>query len=42
LFCTDRLGIETVVREEIADSLLFVSDNFHLNGHFIFPYSIRA
>lgn len=42
LFCTDRLGIENVVREEITDNLLFVSDNFHLDGHFIFPYSIRA
>jgi hypothetical protein len=42
LFCTDQLGIETVVREEITDNLLFVSDNFHLDGHFIFPYSIRA
>jgi hypothetical protein len=43
LFCTDRLlGIENAEQEEITESLLFVSDDFHLDGTFIFPFSIRA
>jgi len=42
LFCIDRLGIDQVVREEVTDSLLFVSEDFYLHGKFIFPYSIRA
>jgi hypothetical protein len=42
LFCTDRLMVEKPAKKEIKESLLFVSDDFNLEGEFIFPYSIRA
>jgi hypothetical protein len=42
LFCTDRLGINNVTREEVTESLLFVNEDFHLEGKFMFPSSIRA
>jgi ribosomal protein S18 acetylase RimI-like enzyme len=42
LFCTDRLGVDQPKKKRVKDSLLFVSDNFELEGEFVFPYSIRA
>jgi ribosomal protein S18 acetylase RimI-like enzyme len=42
LFCTDRLGVDQSKKKRVKDSLLFVSDNFELDGKFVFPYSIRA
>ncbi|UCH97650.1 MAG: hypothetical protein JSV88_12595, partial [Candidatus Aminicenantes bacterium] len=42
LFCTDRLMVEKPAKREIKESLLFVSDDFNLEGEFIFPSSIRA
>ncbi len=42
LFCTDRLGVEHSKKKRVKESLLFVSDNFELEGQFVFPYSIRA
>jgi ribosomal protein S18 acetylase RimI-like enzyme len=43
LFCTDRLGLDQPTKKKmVEDSLLFVSDNFELEGQFVFPYSIRA
>jgi GNAT superfamily N-acetyltransferase len=42
LFCTDRLGVDQPKKKRVKDSLLFVSDNFELQGEFVFPYSIRA
>jgi ribosomal protein S18 acetylase RimI-like enzyme len=43
LFCADRLGLDQPTKKKmVEDSLLFVSDNFELEGQFVFPYSIRA
>jgi GNAT superfamily N-acetyltransferase len=42
LFCTDRLGVDQSKKKRVKDSLLLVSDNFELEGQFVFPYSIRA
>jgi GNAT superfamily N-acetyltransferase len=42
LFCIDRLGVDHSKKRRVKDSLLFVSDNFELEGQFVFPYSIRA
>jgi GNAT superfamily N-acetyltransferase len=42
LFCTDRLGVDHSKKRRVKDSLLFVSDDFELEGKFVFPYSIRA
>jgi len=42
LFCTDRLGVDQPKKKRVKDSLLFVSDNFELDGEFVFPSSIRA
>jgi ribosomal protein S18 acetylase RimI-like enzyme len=42
LFCTDRLGVDQQKKIRVKDSLLFISDNFELEGKFVFPYSIRA
>ncbi|NNF99354.1 MAG: hypothetical protein HKM93_08250 [Desulfobacteraceae bacterium] len=42
LFCTDRLGIEKPYRTKVAESILYVSNDFQLAGEYIFPYSIRA
>lgn len=42
LFCTDRLMVEKPAKKEIKESVLFVNDDFNLEGEFIFPYSIRA
>jgi GNAT superfamily N-acetyltransferase len=42
LFCTDRLGVDNSKKERVKDSLLFVSDDFELEGKFVFPSSIRA
>ena len=42
LFCTDRLGVDRSNKRRVKDSLLFVSEDFELDGEFVFPYSIRA
>jgi GNAT superfamily N-acetyltransferase len=42
LFCTDRLGVDQPKKKRVEEDLLFVSDNFELDGKFVFPYSIRA
>lgn len=42
LFCTDRLGLDQSRKEEVKDDILFVDDEFRLDGEFVFPYSIRA
>lgn len=42
LFCTDRLGLVQPKKERVEDSLLFVSEDFKLDGQFIFPSSICA
>ena len=42
LFCTDRLCVDQPKKKRVKDSLLFVSDNFELEGEFVFPSSIRA
>ena len=42
LFCTDRLDVDQPKKKRVKDSLLFVSDNFELEGEFVFPSSIRA
>lgn len=43
LFCTDRLGVDQPTKKKrVEDDLLFVSDDFKLDGEFVFPYSIRA
>jgi hypothetical protein len=43
LFCTDRLSLDqTAKKKRFTDDLLFVSENFELDGEFIFPSSIRA
>lgn len=42
LFCTDRIGVDQLKKKRVKDSLLFVSDDFVLEGKFVFPYSIRA
>lgn len=42
LFCTDRLMAAKPAKKEIKESVLFVSDDFNLEGEFIFPSSIRA
>lgn len=42
LFCTDRLGAGPAKKRPVEDSVLFVSDDFALDGDFVFPYSIRA
>ncbi len=42
LFCTDRLGVDQSKKKRVKDSILFVSDDFEFEGHFVFPYSIRA
>ena len=42
LFCTDRLGIDQPVKKRAEDSLLFVNNDFELDGEFVFPFSIRA
>ena len=42
LFCTDRLGVDQAKKKRVKDSLLFVSNNFELEGQFVFPHSIRA
>ncbi len=42
LFCADRLGVDQTNKKRVKDSLLFVSDDFELEGQFVFPYSIRA
>jgi GNAT superfamily N-acetyltransferase len=42
LFCTDLLGVNHSKKKTVKDSLLFVSDDFELEGRFVFPYSIRA
>jgi hypothetical protein len=42
LFCTDLLGLEGAVKREVKDDVLFVSDDFEMDGDFVFPFSIRA
>ena len=42
LFCTDRLDVDQPKKKSVKDSLLFVSEDFELEGEFVFPYSIRA
>jgi hypothetical protein len=43
LFCTDRLGMDLPTKKKMVErDLLFVSDDFQLDGQFVFPYSIRA
>lgn len=42
LFCPDRLGVERTTKSKVTDDLLFVSDEFDVDGEFIFPASIRA
>jgi GNAT superfamily N-acetyltransferase len=43
LFCTDRLGLGQPTRKKrVEEEVLFVSENFELDGQFVFPYSIRA
>lgn len=42
LFCTDRIDLGQPAKKKVADSLLFVSNDFELEGEFVFPFSIRA
>jgi|GEM_PF-1098211 len=42
LFCTDRLDLGVSSTREVKDDVLFVSDDFELDGEFVFPYSIRG
>jgi GNAT superfamily N-acetyltransferase len=43
LFCTDHLNIDQPTRKrKVEEDLLFVSEDFELDGQFVFPYSIRA
>ncbi len=43
LFCTDRLGlIQPTKKKRVEEDVLFVSEDFELDGRFVFPYSIRA
>ncbi|MCP4657625.1 MAG: GNAT family N-acetyltransferase [bacterium] len=42
LFCTDRLGVGPAKKRSVEDSVLFVSDDFGLDGDLVFPSSIRA
>jgi GNAT superfamily N-acetyltransferase len=42
LFCTDRLGLDHPKTKRVEDEVLFVSDDFKLEGRFVFPGSIRA
>ncbi len=43
LFCTDRLGLDQPTRKKrVEEDVLFVSEDFELEGQFVFPYSIRA
>ncbi|MDH3889507.1 MAG: GNAT family N-acetyltransferase [candidate division Zixibacteria bacterium] len=42
LFCADRLGLSKSTRTRAEDDVLFVSDDFQLDGEFVFPYSIRG
>lgn len=41
-FCTDKLDLHNTGKLEVKESILIVSDNFSLEGKFLFPYSIRA
>jgi GNAT superfamily N-acetyltransferase len=42
LFCTDRLCIDQPAKYRVEESLLFISNDFDLEGKFVFPFSIRA
>jgi ribosomal protein S18 acetylase RimI-like enzyme len=42
LFCTDRLGLVQSKKKRVEEELLFVSEDFELDGQFVFPSSIRA
>jgi hypothetical protein len=41
LIPTDKLGVEPVRKGNVDDSLLFVIGDLPLEGHIVFPYSIR-
>ena len=43
LFCTDRIGLgQPTKKKRVEEDVLFVSEDFELEGEFVFPYSIRA
>jgi GNAT superfamily N-acetyltransferase len=43
LFCTDRLDLDQPTRKKrVEEDVLFVSEDFELDGQFVFPNSIRA
>ncbi|TKJ40236.1 hypothetical protein CEE37_07885 [candidate division LCP-89 bacterium B3_LCP] len=42
MFCTDRHDVSNPQKIEVTDSILFVTDEFQLDGDFIFPATIRA
>ena len=43
LFCIDRLGlVQPTKKKRVEEDVLFVSEDFELEGQFVFPYSIRA
>ena len=42
LFPTDRLGMDVLRKENVEDSVLFVSGELPLEADLVFPYSIRA